>query len=98
MAYEPTTWKDGEDGKTPITAARLNNMETGIADKADAGPRGPEGPEGPKGPEGPEGPKGAEGPEGPKGAEGKAGAKGAAGKDLTAELEALEARVTALEP
>ncbi|MGP5219495.1 hypothetical protein [Arthrobacter rhombi] len=64
MAYEPTTWKDGEDGKTPITAARLNKIEQGIADKADAGPRGPEGP---------------------------------AGKDLTSELEALTARVDALE-
>lgn len=94
MAYEPTTWKDGEGGKTPITAVRLNKIEQGIADKADAGPRGPEGPAGPAGKEGAKGP---EGPEGPKGAEGKAGAKGAAGKDLTSELEALTARVDALE-
>lgn len=30
MAYVATEWKDGEKGKTPITAERLNNMEAGI--------------------------------------------------------------------
>ncbi|MGP5396004.1 hypothetical protein [Arthrobacter rhombi] len=64
MAYEPTTWKDGEDGKTPITAARLNKIEQGIADKA---------------------------------AKGAPGKDGDDGKDLTSELEALTARVDALE-
>ena len=36
MAYTPQTWADGEDGGTPITAAALTHMETGIADAADA--------------------------------------------------------------
>ncbi|HYP72809.1 MAG TPA: hypothetical protein VEP72_01875 [Microbacterium sp.] len=32
MAYEPQVWADGEEGETPITAARLNHMEAGIDD------------------------------------------------------------------
>lgn len=31
MAYTKQTWTDGANGGTPVTAARLNNMETGIA-------------------------------------------------------------------
>lgn len=31
MTYTPTTWVDGSAGNTAITAARLNNMEAGIA-------------------------------------------------------------------
>ena len=32
MAYTPNTWADGAAGGTPITAAKLTAMETGIAD------------------------------------------------------------------
>lgn len=38
MAYEKQEWKDGEEGGTPITAERLNHIESGINeinDKAD---------------------------------------------------------------
>lgn len=30
MAYEPKTWADGAAGGTPITAAELNRIESGI--------------------------------------------------------------------
>lgn len=30
MTYSKQTWSDGQAGATPITAARLNNMEDGI--------------------------------------------------------------------
>ena len=30
MAYTPQSWVDGSSGGTPLSAARLNNMETGI--------------------------------------------------------------------
>lgn len=30
--YTPTTWEDSPSKKTPITAASLNKMETGISD------------------------------------------------------------------
>lgn len=29
--YTPTTWEDSPSKKTPITAANLNKMETGIS-------------------------------------------------------------------
>lgn len=32
IAYSPTDWKDDAAGGTPITAAELNRMETGISD------------------------------------------------------------------
>lgn len=32
MAYTPKVWADGSGGGTPITAAELNRMETGIED------------------------------------------------------------------
>lgn len=35
MAYTKNTWADGSTGGTPITAAKLNAMETGIAAGAD---------------------------------------------------------------
>lgn len=35
MAYEKQTWADGEEGNTPITAARLNHIEDGVADATD---------------------------------------------------------------
>jgi hypothetical protein len=31
MSYSKQTWVDGVNGNTPINAARLNNMEDGIA-------------------------------------------------------------------
>jgi hypothetical protein len=34
MAYSPYQWKDGQQGGTPLTAARLNAIEAGIADAA----------------------------------------------------------------
>ena len=30
MAYRPNVWKDGPDGRTPITAAALTKIEEGI--------------------------------------------------------------------
>jgi hypothetical protein len=30
IAYSPTLWKDSAVGGTPVTAARLNNVETGL--------------------------------------------------------------------
>lgn len=53
MAFEPKTWEDGADGGTPITAAELNRLETGIAEVETI-----EGPEGPRGPKGAKGDKG----------------------------------------
>ena len=32
MAFTPKTWEDGSAGGTPITAAELNRMESGIAE------------------------------------------------------------------
>lgn len=32
MSYTPQTWADGSGGGTPLSAARLNYMETGIDD------------------------------------------------------------------
>ena len=32
MGYEPQEWADGPGGGTPITAARLNHIEQGVAD------------------------------------------------------------------
>ena len=63
MMYDPYVWKDGEAGGTPITAARLNAIEQGIAAKAARGPEGPEGPQGPKGDKGDKGDPGAPGKE-----------------------------------
>ena len=73
MAYTKQTWSN-DDPSTPLSAARLNHIEDGIASKAEAGP---EGPAGPKGPAGPDGPAGPEGPAGPKGPAGPPGADGA---------------------
>lgn len=105
MAYEKQSWKDGKDGGTPISAARLNHIEDGILSvpagpKGEAGPKGDAGPAGPKGDTGPAGPKGdagATGPAGPKGDAGAAGAKGADGFPTKEQWDALVARVTALE-
>lgn len=59
MAYERQTWADGEAGGTPITAARLNHIEEGIA-TVETTP-GPQGPKGDKGDPGDQGPAGADG-------------------------------------
>ena len=31
ISYSPTSWKDSSAGSTPITSARLNNVESGLA-------------------------------------------------------------------
>jgi hypothetical protein len=36
MPYIKQTWVDGEDGETPISAARLGHLEDGIGDAHDA--------------------------------------------------------------
>ena len=36
MAYTKQTWADGAAGETPITAARLNHIETGLESAASA--------------------------------------------------------------
>ncbi len=93
MAYTPYEWADGEAGETPITAARLNNIEQGIAGvELTPGPQGPQGDAGPAGPEGPEGPQGPQGDAGPAGSDGADGfPTEAQWNDLVARVEALEA-------
>ena len=81
MAYEKQTWKN-DDPSTPLSAARLNHIEDGIANvELTPGPEGPQGPEGPEGPAGAKGAKGETGPAGPAGADGPAGPAGPAGAD-----------------
>lgn len=112
MAYEKQTWNN-DDPSTPLSAARLNHIEDGIANvELTPGPEGPQGPEGPagakgakgdKGETGPAGPAGADGPAGPAGADGAKGAKGDAGPagadgfPSEEQWNALVARVDALE-
>lgn len=62
MAYEPTTWKDGDT----ITAERLNKLEQGVQNEQ-VGPQGPKGDTGEQGPQGPAGEKGDTGAQGPAG-------------------------------
>lgn len=103
MAYEKQTWKN-DDPSTPLSAARLNHIEDGIAN-VELTP-GPEGPQGPAGPAGADGAKGAKGDAGPAGADGAKGAKGDKGDTGPAgadgfpseeQWNALVARVEALE-
>ena len=103
MAYEKQTWKN-DDPSTPLSAARLNHIEDGIAN-VELTP-GPEGPQGPAGPAGADGAKGAKGDAGPAGADGAKGAKGDKGDTGPAgadgfpseeQWNALVARVDALE-
>lgn len=100
MAYTKQTWTN-DDPETPLSAARLNHIEDGIANvELTPGPEGPQGPEGPEGPQGPEGPAGAKGTKGDKGDTGPAGADGADGADgfpSETQWNDLEARVAALE-
>lgn len=62
MAYEPTTWKDGDT----ITAERLNKLEQGVKNEQ-VGPQGPKGDTGEQGPAGEKGEKGDTGAQGPAG-------------------------------
>lgn len=79
MAYEKQTWKN-DDPSTPLSAARLNHIEDGIANvELTPGPEGPQGPAGPAGADGAKGAKGDAGPAGAKGDTGPAGADGAKG-------------------
>lgn len=56
MAYEPTTWNDGD----LITAEKLNKLEQGVQNEQ----VGPQGPQGEPGPAGTDGKDGAQGPAG----------------------------------
>ena len=79
MAYEKQTWKN-DDPSTPLSAARLNHIEDGIANvELTPGPEGPQGPAGPAGPAGAKGDKGEPGADGADGAKGDAGPAGADG-------------------
>lgn len=53
MAYEPTTWNDGD----VITAEKMNKLEQGVKNEQ-VGPQGPAGAKGPAGERGPQGPAG----------------------------------------
>lgn len=70
MAYEKQEWKNGEEGGTPITAERLNHIETGISEKAEQGPPGEQGIQGKQGPKGDKGDPGEQGEPGEKGPKG----------------------------
>ena len=101
MTYDPYVWKDGEAGGTPITAARLNAIEQGIAGvELTPGPKGDKGDKGDPGTagkDGADGSPGAKGDKGDKGDPGPAGKDGADGAPTQAEWDALVARVEALE-
>lgn len=96
MAYEKQTWKNGEDGNTPLTADRLNHIEDGIAEKAKQGEKGDDGKQGPAGKDGSDGSKGKaftyddfteeqlddlKGPKGDTGSAGKDGSDGSNGSN-----------------
>ena len=56
MAYEPTTWNNGD----VMTAEKMNKLEQGVKNEQ----IGPAGPAGPAGPKGEKGDPGAQGPAG----------------------------------
>lgn len=98
MAYEKQTWKPGKEGATPLSAARLNHIEDGIATiELTPGPQGPQGPAGEDGAKGAKGDTGPAGKDGADGAKGDTGPAGADGFPTEEQWTALEARVTALE-
>ena len=90
MAYEKQEWVNGSKD-TPLSAARLNHMEEGIAAKAARGPKGE------KGDQGEPGPPGADGADGADGAKGDPGTPGVDGFPSESDWNALVARVEALE-
>ena len=69
MAYEPTTWNDGD----VMTAEKMNKLEQGVKNEQ----------VGPAGPAGAKGEKGDPGAQGPKGDKGDPGAQGPAGPSYT---------------
>lgn len=91
MAYTKQTWNN-DDPATPLSAARLNHVEAGIAD-IELTP----GPEGPQGPAGADGADGAAGAKGDKGDKGDRGDPGTPGAPTQSEWDDLVARVVALE-
>ena len=93
MAYEKQEWVNGSKD-TPLSAARLNHIEEGIAAKA---ARGPKGEKGDPGEPGPPGADGADGADGAKGAKGDPGTPGVDGFPSESDWNALVARVEALE-
>ena len=104
-SYEKQEWVDGSKG-TPLSAARLNHMEEGIAAKAARGPKGEKGDpgeQGPPGADGADGSKGAKGdqgdpgPKGDKGDQGDPGTPGVDGFPSESDWNALVARAEALE-
>ena len=84
MAYEKQEWVNGSKD-TPLSAARLNHIEEGIAAKAARGPKGDKGD------------PGTDGTDGAKGAKGDPGTPGADGFPSESDWNALVARVEALE-
>ena len=99
MAYEPQEWVNGKAGKTPVSAARLNHIEQGIAAvETTPGPQGPQGPKGDNGDTGAAGAKGDTGAAGAKGDTGPQGPKGDKGDPgeaqfTTEEVAALRALI-----
>lgn len=78
MAYEPTTWSNGD----VISAEKLNKLEQGVKNEQ-VGPAGPAGPTGPAGAKGEKGDPGVAGAKGDKGDKGDPGAQGPAGPSYT---------------
>ena len=110
MAYSKQTWTNG-DPSTPLSAERLNHIETGIAESFEVGgPKGEKGDKGDPGQDGAKGDKGDPGTDGAKGDPGQDGAKGDKGDkgdpgfgteaqytEIVDRLDAIEARLDALE-
>ena len=96
MAYTKQTWND-DDPATPLSAARLNHIEEGIAAKAEKGDKGDPGADGADGGKGEPGPQGDPGADGADGPQGPAGADGADGFPSESQWNDLVARVAALE-
>lgn len=78
MAYEPTTWNNGD----VMTAEKMNKLEQGVKNEQ-VGPAGPAGAKGEKGDKGDTGPAGAKGEKGDPGATGPKGDKGDPGQSYT---------------